>query len=141
MRRDLAERMLDAEVAIARAENRTFRDVIILREGTDVLVSFTEGRDGRPGLFRLDCAHFDTEPPGVGMLDPESRDELLIERWTTGVPHSVHPKTGKPFVCAQGIAEYHSHPSHINDSWDRYRNTFRLAQTVRLLLNKAGVPR
>jgi hypothetical protein len=74
------------------------------------------------------------------MVDPVTSEELPMEAWTPGVPHSIHPVTGKPFVCLQGIAEYHSHPSHLTDSWDRYRHIYRIPQTVKALLNKAGVP-
>jgi hypothetical protein len=139
MRTELAGQMLDDELEVLRDALPANTGVTAWREGTDVFVAFPAGRDGQPGLFRLGCAKFDAEPPTVAMLDPQTREELPLERWTPGVPHSIHPVTGKPFVCLQGTAEYHSHPSHLQDSWDRYRPVFRLAQTVRVLLTKAGV--
>jgi hypothetical protein len=139
MRRDLLLRLLDHELAACRDDPQLeSAGVEIRRDKTSILVRFEEGRDGRPGVFRLECAEFDAQPPSVAMLDPDTGEELPIGRWTPGVPHSVHPVTGKPFVCIQGIAEYHSHPSHLDDSWDRYRNRFRLPQTIRALLRKAG---
>ena len=139
MRRSLTEKLLDKEVALIESDLQGVPGVRVWREATDVLVAFNRDRSERPGLFRLSCNRFDAEPPSVAMLDPVSRDELPLEAWTSGVPHSVHPVTNKPFVCLQGVAEYHSHPSHTSDDWDRYRNRFRLAQTVRRLLQKAGV--
>jgi hypothetical protein len=72
------------------------------------------------------------------MVDYQSLVELPIGRWTPGVPHSIHPVTNQPFVCLQGIAEYHSHPSHLSDTWDRYRNRIRIRETMIALLKKAG---
>jgi hypothetical protein len=139
MRRSLTERLLDKEVVLIQGDLRGVAGVRVRREATDVLVGFDHDRSGNPRMFRLVCADFDAQPPSVAMVDPENRAELPLEAWSSGVPHSVHPVTNKPFVCLQGIAEYHSHPSHTSDSWDRYRNRFRLAQTVRRLLTKAGV--
>jgi hypothetical protein len=136
----LLAQLLDREVAVC-AEDPMLAglDIAIRREGHVVLVRFERGRDGRPGMFQLDCGQFDAQPPSVAMVDPDTGQDLPIERWTPGVPHSIHPITGRPFVCIQGVAEYHSHPSHLDDSWDRYRTRYRLAQTIRRLLQKAGV--
>lgn len=139
MRTDLVERMLDQELDICHPEDLASRGVTLSRESTQVFVRFRAGRDGRAGMFRLDCASFDAQPPSVVMVDPETRDELPFAAWTPGVPHSVHPTLNRPFVCIQGVFEYHEHPSHLEDSWDRYRSTIRLPQTVRRLLDKAGV--
>jgi hypothetical protein len=138
MKTELAEELLDAELEVVRDSVAT-NCVTVWREGTDILVQFEQARDGRSGLFKLECSQFDAEPPSVSMVDPTTRAELALEQWTPGVPHSVHPLTGKPFVCLQGTAEYHTHPSHRDDTWDRYRRVFRLKETIHRLLQKAGV--
>lgn len=140
MRTDLVERLLEQELAICDGEELARRGVRLWREGTDILLAFDLGRDGKAGLFVIDCAAFDAHPPGVVMADPLTRGALPLERWTPGVPHSIHPTLGRPFICIQGVIEYHTHPSHVDDSWDRYRRTFRIPQLVRRLLDKAGVP-
>jgi hypothetical protein len=139
MRRDLAIRLLNGEVAVCRADPAFQLDGIrIWRKGTDIFVAFSAGTGGKPGTFRLACAEFDARPPSVAMVDSKSHAELPLEDWTPGVPHSIHPVTQRPFVCLQGIAEYHSHPSHVSDSWDRYRARFRIRETAKKLLKKAG---
>jgi hypothetical protein len=139
MRKELAEKLLDSELELCAEDPRLQGDGIrIHRVGTDVFAAFATGRGGRAGVFRLDCAAYDASPPGVAMVDPKTGEELSQAKWTPGVPHSLHPVTGKPFVCIQGTAEYHTHPSHVDDSWDRYRARFRLRQTIRRLLEKAG---
>jgi hypothetical protein len=139
MRTDLVERLLDQELTICDMEQLAGRGAQLWRNGTEILLAFDSGRDGNPGLFVLDCAAFDAQPPAVSMADPHTRDPLPLERWTPGVPHSIHPTFGRPFICIQGVLEYHTHPSHLDDSWDRYRRTFRISQIVRRLLDKAGV--
>ena len=141
MRQALTEELLDDELTLIREALGVDSPIRVWRDGLEVFVGFDHDRNGQPGLFRLGCSTFDAEAPSVAMVDVTTLEMLAMERWTTGVPHSVHPSTGQPFVCLQGVAEYHSHPSHLDDSWDRYRFRFRLAQTVIRLLDKAGVAR
>ena len=141
MRRALLEELLDSEVGLLTESLKGTSSIRVWREKTDVFIEFDADRAGSPGLFRFACERFDAEPPSVSMLDPETHEELPIERWTPGVAHSIHPGTNRPFVCLQGIAEYHSHPSHLGDTWDRYRFRFRIPQTASRLLDKAGVAR
>ena len=139
MRKDLTEKLLDSELASCLEDGQLQGEWIrIERKDTDVFAWFTKGRDGQPGMFRLDCSRFDASPPSVSMVDPSTAVELPLERWTPGVAHGIHPSTGKPFVCLQGTAEYHTHPSHLDDSWDKYRARFRLRQTIGRLFEKAG---
>lgn len=140
MRVDLLYRLLDQELHVVRASPGACRPgVEVTRSAGTILVRFDVG--GRRGVFALDCSAFDADPPSVAMVDSETLEPLSIERWAPGVPHSIHPVTGEPFVCLQGVAEYHTHPSHLDDHWDRYRAIYRLPQTVSRLLEKAGVPR
>jgi len=139
MRADLLEALLEQELQVcAEDESLSAARVRIWRHAALVYVRFESGRDGKPGIFRLDCSNFDALPPSVAMVDENMQTELNNEQWTAGVPHGIHPITGKPFVCLQGVAEYHNHPSHLDDSWDRYRNRYRLRQTIIGLLRKAG---
>ena len=139
MRKALTEELLDGELDLIRESLGPDSSVRTWREGAVVFVSFDQDRNEQRGLWQFGCSRYDAEAPSFAMVDPASRDPLPIERWTPGVPHSVHPSTGQSFVCLQGIAEYHTHPSHLDDSWDRYRFRFRLPQTVVRLLDKAGV--
>lgn len=140
MRSDLVESLLDRELEVCDLPSLRGRGVDVWREASDVFIKFEHGRDGAQGMFRLGCSSFDAQPPSVAMVDAETREDLPIERWVPGVAHSVHPTLSRPFVCIQGTLEYHLHPSHLDDSWDRYRHLMRLPQTINRLLEKAGVP-
>lgn len=140
MRRKDLEQLLDEELEVLRAGlDFEAARVHVERKGSVIFVAFERGPDGRSGLFKLDCKGFDAQPPSVTMVSPFTGDALPIGSWTPGVAHSVHPVVDRPFVCLQGIAEYHNHPSHLGDSWDRYRHRFRIPETIKGLLKKAGV--
>lgn len=139
MRAELLAKLLDQEIEVCREDAAlAAAHAEVWRDNSLVYARFRSGRDGKTSAFRLECAEYDAQPPGVGMVDAESLDELPHERWTPGVSHGIHPSTGKPFVCLQGVAEYHIHPSHTDDSWDRYRSKYRLRETIKSLLRKAG---
>lgn len=139
MRADLVETLLDRELQVCGLDDLARRGVRLWREGTDVFIAFEAGRNGQTGLFKLNCSSFDADPPSAIMIDPVTRAELPLELWVPGVPHSMHPTVNRPFVCIQGVREYHLHPCHLEDSWDKYRQTIRLPQTIWRLLEKAGV--
>lgn len=136
---DLLAKRLDREIQICAEDPKlSAGGISIWRQDDVVFASFSSGREGSSGVFALRCSQFDAEPPSVAMVDQQTLEDLPPERWTPGVCHGVHPVTGRGFVCIQGVAEYHTHPSHLEDSWDRYRNRFRIPQTIRRLLQKAG---
>lgn len=73
---------------------------------------------------RFDCTEWDERPPSIELLDQEGNllPRELVPRGRSNVfNNSAHPITGKPFVCMAGANEYHTHSSHLNDNWSRYR--------------------
>ena len=73
---------------------------------------------------KLMCDEWDELPPSVDLLDSKG---IPLPRFPQGIGHNVfnnsaHPKTGRPFLCTPGVREYHTHSSHIGDSWENYRN-------------------
>ena len=80
----------------------------------DVIVS--AGRDVR---MRFGADNWDELPPSVELLTPDGK---LWGPLPGGVFNSgPHPATGKGFVCMRGVREYHTHPSHLGESWASYR--------------------
>ena len=73
--------------------------------------------------FRLACDDWDEQPPSLSLHYPVDGKELSWEDWPRGGwdVHESHTSTGKPFLCLQGIREYHTHSSHLSDRWDGYR--------------------
>lgn len=89
--------------------------------------------------FALD--DFDQRPISVSFRDPVSWEPLTMDRLPvgqhvdehgkkTGVVIDSHPTTRMPFLCLQGIREYHEHPQHTGDEWLLHRRDLRLVQAV-----------
>lgn len=75
----------------------------------------------RPLRLRLDCAGWDDMPPSIELL---AEDGSHLATVPPGIPvfnPGGHPATGRPFVCMRGSREFHTHPSHLSESWDNYR--------------------
>jgi hypothetical protein len=131
----LAAEMLDAESEVARARLGD-RVSAVTRSGTTVQILF-RSPDNQPVRLRFDGARYDAEPFRVAVVD-DGGSVVEHGRWPAGLSHSIHPVLGRPFACVQGTFEYHCHPSHLNDRWDTYRSTIRLADLVDHLLRKTG---
>jgi len=77
-------------------------------------------------VFQFECSDWDEKPPSLSVVDPETGAVLPGDRWPkdTGRGHwhaSGYSVNGGPFCCMPGIREYHTHASHVNDTWDNYR--------------------
>ena len=84
---------------------------------------FRHSRSGRRVGFRFACDDWDQHPPSLSLSDPDTGAELGWERWPQSgwAAQGSHPVTGRPFLCLPGLLEYHTHSSHLNDSWVNYR--------------------
>jgi len=81
----------------------------------DVTVNHT-----RPLRLRMIANNWDNQPPSVGLFNPDGLP--LTGPIPGGIFHpGPHPGTGKPFVCMRGTQEFHTHGSHLNESWAQYR--------------------
>jgi hypothetical protein len=78
---------------------------------------------GRQSIrMRATCNDWNGLPPSVEWLDNEGKALTAIPQGSGGqLNNSAHPVTGRPFVCMAGVREYHTHSSHVGDSWENYR--------------------
>ena len=83
--------------------------------------------DRTPIRVRMECAGSPREPVSFSLLRADGSPlptgtSPEVHPNPTGVlnggPHSAEPR---PFVCTPGSREYHTHESHLNESWDSYR--------------------
>jgi hypothetical protein len=69
------------------------------------------------------CDDWNDRPPSIRLEDPNGTPLRNIPPNPTGVFNGGnHPLTNLPFVCMRGSREYHTHPSHVADSWEAIRN-------------------
>jgi hypothetical protein len=117
---------LAAKVLFDRAANELPRIAVnrrwVLNEAAFPTIDLTFQAESRTPLrLRLACRQFNEQPPGIELLRPDGNFLAINAQnpgGATGVFNmSAHPKTGRPFVCMRGSLEYHTHFSHIQDSW------------------------
>ncbi len=74
----------------------------------------------KPLRLRFTCDSWNDVPPSIQIQNSDGTPQRSLPG---GVFHAgPHPATGLPFVCMRGSREYHNHPSHLNDTWEQYRN-------------------
>ena len=114
----------------------------------------------------FDYSNYDAQPPSVRLVDPFTCEPYKISELPTrlmqAAPGSNMPTelpggvkiqmrqeqplmqenllTNIPFLCIAGVREYHSHPAHSGDHWERYRSS-GAGQMVRILeiIHRYGV--
>ena len=89
-------------------------------------------------VLHFDCTDWDGQPPRVQLLDEHERPVPDAE-WPKdpdrrGIVFG-HPQFGPgPFFCRPGTREFHTHPQHQDEPWDRFRAVMPLSQIVAELL-------
>ena len=76
----------------------------------------------RPLRLVLTAPEWDEKPPSIGLCKADGspmKDGLPGGIFNSG----AHPATGLPFVCMPGSREFHTHPSHLNETWESFRGT------------------
>jgi hypothetical protein len=66
------------------------------------------------------CDNWDEQPPAITLLKPDGAP------WGPQLPGGIfnggpHPIVGRSFICMAGAREYHTHSSHLGDTWASYR--------------------
>ena len=96
----------------------------------------------RPVIVRMVADGFDSQPPTAELWDQQAQP-LSPELWPREASgggivggYSLYPR---PFFCRPGLREFHDHPEHENEPWDKYREGFTLHGIALGLLNDLGV--
>lgn len=107
-----------------------------------------------PGVLcgvHLDFSDYDVRPPSLRLVDPFDEKPLSASA-SWGFPkvsEIVNPETGetvhevqnllqafnpeKPFICLQGVREYHECSAHSGDSWFLHRKPNMLVHLLSIL--------
>jgi hypothetical protein len=123
--------VLDAELAVA-VERLGGRISDLRRSGATIICQLNSGT-----TLRFDGGRYDAEPYAVSVVNG-SGEVLRGEQWPGNLNHGEHPVLGRPFICIRGTYEYHAHPSHLADQWDRYRGRMALVDLLEHILRRAG---
>ena len=88
-------------------------------------------------ILHLELSGYDATPPTAELLLAD-RSPLPAEEWPVlgnGGIVPRHPDFQRPYFCRRGLREYHSHPQHEDNPWDRYREGLPLHAIVLELLD------
>jgi hypothetical protein len=90
-------------------------------------------------VLALDLTDYDSQPPTAELLLTDGTP-LPRERWPKDIQRGGivpdHPDwPHRPFFCRPGTREYHRHPQHEDDPWDRHREGMSLSNFVLSLLH------
>lgn len=87
-------------------------------------------------VLRARCADWDGQPPEIDLLDASGEELVDWPRDSTGqgIVHN-HPEYSRPFFCRPGTCEYHTHPVHRDDPWDKHREGLTIAGILIPLLH------
>jgi len=79
-----------------------------------------------PLRLTLTCDNWNDHPPSIRLEKSDGTPLTQISSNPTGVFHAgPHNVTNLPFVCMRGSREYHTHPSHVADSWEALKGESR----------------
>ena len=138
MHPSLCRSLLDEQVGLAnRSPVRSRLAEDVRREGTRALAVAVYAE--RPILFEFDGPNYDAEPLRLHLRDPETGSELAAAEWPQGLGPGEHPVLHRTFTCTGGLYEFHTHPSHLLETWDGFRARYRFPHLLKILLDKAGI--
>jgi len=95
-----------------------------------------------PVRIQLVAPQWDEEPPRVVLLTADgcpwpvaSAGQPPDTAFRSGgvFNHNAHEITGRTYVCMPGSYDYHTHPMHTADVWERYRGKPGMSLTGILL--------
>ncbi len=122
MLEDLARALFDAETKGMTEPHCTALQRVRFAANFPILdIGFEE-----PGMvplrIRLDARNYNAQAPSVTLCGWDGTILQTLPRSGGIFNPSAHPTTNRPFVCMAGVHEYHTHSSHLGDSWAQYRD-------------------
>ena len=115
---------------------------IVVPGGQEAAMGYSVPIIGAPPVERrlvlhLDLTDYDGQPPTAELLH-EDRSPLPAKDWPLALGQQVivrdHRDYKRPFFCRRGLREFHSHPQHQDEPWDKHREGLPLHSIVMELL-------
>ena len=133
----LVEELIAEEVERVRADD-LLRDHVRLEQRRRRVLAYARRGDTEV-VFSFDGPNYNAEPFQFTVVDAETLEPLPAGQWPPGLEFgSPHPSLQRAWTCLLGTYEYHCHPSHLGEHWDRHRYNRDLPTLLRNVLGKAG---
>lgn len=143
----VSEKKFDREIGqfreVARAYER--RGIFLVEAAFPKVFAVIAGVNAKPApvipfAALIDFSDYDISPPSVHLVNPFTREKLKRSEIAydllrslpavegASAPAQVQPLLqafvdDRPFICLQGVREYHESPAHTGDSWFLHRGT------------------
>lgn len=130
------ERELNDFLALADVYRR--RGILLLEYQCPQVLFAMVAPNAKPALLvpfgvLLDFTDYNLKPPSVKFVNPLTKEPLKRSEIYTPFRRQRPDKQPedflqafedeRPFVCLQGVREYHDNPAHTGDSWFLHRGT------------------
>ncbi len=128
----LVKELLEQEVGAVRANDFLLRRIDTIKADRRRVLVDCAPEGSPPARLAFAGEHYDIAPLSMSVLDLDTGGPLPGACWPGALYFgSDHPVLKRPFACLRGLLEYHVHPSHIADPWDRLRFELRLTDCAR----------
>lgn len=133
----LVEELIAGEVERVRADG-LLRHRVRLEQREQRVLAYARRGDAEV-VFSFNGPNYNAEPCQFAVVDAETLAPLPAAAWPPGLAFgSPHPSLERAWTCLLGTYEYHCHPSHLGEDWDRHRYNRDLPTLLRNVLQKAG---
>ncbi|MBR0598593.1 hypothetical protein KCX82_11945 [Clostridiales bacterium BAD-6] len=105
---------------------------LVLQETDFAVIIIPVGKTGRNIHLKIENINFDLDPLHFYFVDPVNFKNLPPELYPVGSGIADgHDMLPNPVICISSTYSYHTHPSHRNSPFDKYRNNFILAGQIK----------
>ena len=95
-----------------------------------LVITMHHRKTGKLRTFKFTFYDWNDQPPALTIIDPETKQDAPGTLWpryqsywhASGWTSAAGISTNIPFMCMAGILEYHTHSSHVGDSWANYKD-------------------
>jgi Predicted metal binding domain len=135
MHPELSRKLFDEQVAKITGNADLLVDrgwLVLFAVYPELTIAVRHRRTNRVRVFRFLFEDWNDQPPRLSFVDGETLETLPGTMWpksptsywhaTGWQPAGSPTPTAEPFMCMAGIREYHTHTSHVTDSWENYKN-------------------
>ena len=142
MHPELTKQLVRQQLEEARSSGLFGSSVVLEEIGYPTFFIRFRAVGGYERLLRFDYLHYDTFPMEVYPVDLATREALPPDRWMQrdGGAFPIHGATNSPFLCAEGLRSFYTHPGHdpltTNQPWEKHRAHFRLVALLQFIAGR-----
>lgn len=136
MHKDLSAQLfsLQMEHLLGNEELKNEGIALVLQDKDYAVIKIPVRKNGKNIYLRIENVNFDIDPLHLYFVDPTRFEQLPPDLYPSG--HGIaggHDLLPNPIICISSTYSYHTHPSHRDTPFDRYRNSFILSNLIKTI--------